>query len=382
MPTLRSLTLSLFTLCLLCASAAAQAQTASHHAAARTNAAALTLAPIDKGERERLINKAQVWRGVDAASLDLFRGPKDTSSIPLDEASASGKPLDCEYIPWGGQNVKHTDSKTPKFSCRLSNGERIKVKYDLRNREIFSEIIGTRLAWATGFLADAVYAVSLNCKGCPSDPWAAKDGEKGSGQVYQLAAVEREVPGKSIKIDAAGGFDFKEVEKISEAEGGAPRAHVDALKLLATLVYYNDAKPENQRILCPPDAITSDGRCSQPYMMLDDMGATFLGSGGFLGGSGKKASLKGWAKRPVFKDRACTGNVPGDSNSTLRSPRISEAGRAFLAQRLTELRKNNLVDIFRAAHVAEVPGEANTPEAWAAALDAKINEIVSTRCGR
>jgi hypothetical protein len=381
MPTLRSLTLSLFTLCLLCASAAAQAQTASHHAAA-TSPAPVRLAPVDKSERARLIQKSQVWRAIDAASLDLFRGPTDTSSIPLDEASASGKPLDCEYIPWGPQNPKTDNSKTPKFNCRLANGEKIKVKYDLRNREVFSEIIGTRLAWATGFLADAVYAVSLNCKNCPRDPWAAKDGETGAGQLYQLAAVEREVPGKSIRIGEEGGFDFKEVDKISEAEGGAPRAHVDALKLLATLVYYNDAKPDNQRILCPPDAITPDGRCSQPYMMLDDMGATFLGSGGFLGGSGKKASLKGWAKRSVFKDRACTGNVPGDSNSTLRSPRISEAGRAFLAQRLTELRKNRLADIFRAAHVQEVPGESNTPEAWAAALEEKIDEIVNTRCSQ
>lgn len=372
---LRQLTYTLFTLCMLCVAAVAQEQADKHHAAA------LRLAPIDKAERARLIQKSQVWRPVDAASLDLYRGPKDTSSIPLDEASASGKPLDCEYIPWGPQNVKHTDSKTPKFSCRLSNGERIKVKYDVKNREIFSEIIGTRLAWATGFLADAVYAVSLNCKGCPRDPWAAKDGETGSGQqVYQLAAVEREVPGRSIKVGAEGGFDFKEVDKISAAEGGAPRAHVDALKLLATLVYYNDAKPDNQRILCPPDAITPDGRCSQPYMMLDDMGATFLGSGGFLGGSGRKASLKGWAKRSVFKDTACTGNVPGDSNSTLRSPKISEEGRAFLAARLAELRGNKLVDIFRAAHVQEVPGEGNPPEAWAAALEQKIGEIASARC--
>jgi hypothetical protein len=377
MPTLRKFALSLFTLCLLCAPAAAQAQMASP-----SELPALRLMPIDKAERERLIRKSQVWRPVETATLDLYRGPKDPSSIPLDEVSVSGKPLDCEYIPWGPQNVKHTDSKTPKFSCRLSNGEKIKVKYDINNREVFSEIIGTRLAWATGFLADAVYAVSLNCKNCPRDPWAAKDGETGSGQRYQLAAVEREVPGKSIKVGDESGFDFKEVDKISESQGGAPRAHVDALKLLATLVYYNDAKPENQRIVCPLEAITPEGNCSQPYMMIDDMGATFLGGGGFFGGSGKKASLKGWSKRALFKDRACTGNVPGDSNSTLRSPKISEAGRAFLAQQLAELRKNKLADIFRAAHVEQVPGEGNSPEAWAAALEEKISEVVNTRCSQ
>lgn len=369
--------ISLFSVSLLAASAAAQTPLAT-----RSALAVPRLAPIDKAEREQLIRRSQVWQPIDAASLDLYRGPKDPSSIPLDEVAASGRPLECEYIPWGPQNVKHTDSKTPKFSCRLANGEKIKVKYDLNNREVFSEIIGTRLAWATGFLADPVYAVSLDCKNCPRDPWAAKDGETGAGQRYSLAAVERELPGRSIKVGDESGFDFKEIEKVSEAAGGAPRAHVDALKLLATLVYYNDAKPENQRILCPVEAITPDGRCSQPFMMLDDMGATFLGSGGFLGGSGKKANLKGWAKRSVFKDRACTGNVPGDSNSTLRSPRISEAGRAFLAERLAELRKNRLADIFRAAHVEQVPGEANSPEAWAAALEKKIDEIASTRCSQ
>lgn len=341
--------------------------------------AAPKLAPINKAERERLIRKSQVWQPVSTASLNLLRGPKDPSSIPLDEASISGKPVDCDYIPWGPQNVKNTSSKTPKFSCRLSNGEKISVKYDLKNREVFSEIIGTRLAWATGFLADAMYAVSVNCKGCPSDPWAAGNGETGSGQFYQLTAVERKFPGDTIETSDGEGFNFKEVEKISEAEGGAPRAHVDAFKLLATLVYYNDAKPDNQRITCPVEAITADGRCSQPYMMMHDMGATFLGSGGMFGG-GKKASLKGWAKRSVFKDNACTGNVPGDSNSTLRSPKISEAGRAFFAQQLSELRKNKLVDIFRAAHVDQVPGEGNSPEAWASALEIKINEIMTTRC--
>ena len=369
--------ISLFSVCLLGAAATAQTPLAT-----RSALAVPRLAPIDKAEREQLIRRSQVWQPIDAASLDLYRGPKDPSSIPLDEVSASGRPLECEYIPWGPQNVKHTDSKTPKFACRLPNGEKIKVKYDLNNREVFSEIIGTRLAWATGFLADPVYAVSLDCKNCPRDPWAAKDGETGAGQRYSLAAVERELPGRSIKVGDESGFDFKEIEKVSEAAGGAPRAHVDALKLLATLVYYNDAKPENQRILCPVEAITPDGRCSQPFMMLDDMGATFLGSGGFLGGSGKKANLKGWAKRSVFKDRACTGNVPGDSNSTLRSPRIGEAGRAFLAERLAELRKNKLADIFRAAHVEQVPGENNSPEAWAAALEQKIDEIASARCSQ
>lgn len=367
--------LSLISVSLFGVSAAAQAQVAGPSALI-----APSLAPVDKAEREQLIRRSRVWQPVDAASLDLYRGPRDPSSVPLDEASVSGKPLDCEFIPWGPQNVKHTDSKTPKFACRLSNGEKIKVKYDLKNRELFSEIIGTRLAWATGFMADAVYAVSLNCKGCPRDPWAAKNGETGPGQLYQLAAVERELAGKSIKLGGESGFDFKEVDKISEAVGGAPRAHVDALKLLATLVYYNDAKPENQRLACPPEAITPDGRCSQPVMMLDDMGATFLGGGSFFGGSGDKASLKGWSKRRVFKDRACTGNVPGDSNSTLRNPRISEAGRAFLARQLTELRRNRLVDIFRAAHVEQVPGEGNSPEAWAAALETKIDEIVNARC--
>ena len=101
----RPLIFSLFSLCLLCAPAAAQVQMANHPALT-----APRLAPVDKAEREQLIRRSRVWQPVSTASLDLYRGPKDPSSVPLDEASVSGKPLDCEYIPWGPQNVKHTDS--------------------------------------------------------------------------------------------------------------------------------------------------------------------------------------------------------------------------------------------------------------------------------
>ena len=45
--------------------------------------------------------------------------------------------------------------KTPKFTCRASDGRSIRVKYfdgdpQSGNREVFAEVVATRLFWALG----------------------------------------------------------------------------------------------------------------------------------------------------------------------------------------------------------------------------------------
>ena len=162
----------------------------------------------------------------------------------------------------------------------------------------------------------------------------------------------------------AAGFDFKEVDKISASEGGAPRAHVDALKLLATLVYYNDAKPENQRITCPLDAITPDGRCEQPFMMLDDMGATFLAAAASSAAAAGRRP-QGLGEAFGVQGHRCTGNVPATptaSSRIRRSAKRAAPSSRSSSRRCPEQARGHLP---RRARL-EVPGEANTPEAWAA----------------
>jgi hypothetical protein len=74
---------------------------------------------------------------------------------------------------------------------------------------------------------------------------------------------------------------------------------------------------------------------------------------------------------------------------TLGNPRISEAGRAFLAERLSELSDRQLHDLFTAAR-ADLRGErmrdangverAVTVADWVAAFRRKRAEVVETRC--
>ena len=70
---------------------------------------------------------------------------------------------------------------------------------------------------------------------------------------------------------------------VDESAGGAPRAHRDALKLLASLAEHIDSKGVQQRLIClSGDARQENpGPCDQPFLMVHDLGVTF-GSGGLL----------------------------------------------------------------------------------------------------
>ena len=74
---------------------------------------------------------------------------------------------------------------------------------------------------------------------------------KGSYEVFQWVALERRFPARAIEItDGTEGWAFFELDKVNSAEGAAPRAHVDALRLLAVFLAHWDNKSENQRLVC------------------------------------------------------------------------------------------------------------------------------------
>ena len=331
-----------------------------------------------KETRADLIARAQVWMPTDVPSMDLLRGPTSPDGF------APGATVACDYVK------RPLDGNSPKFACELSPDDVVKVKYGGTNGEVYGEVLATRLLWALGFGADHMYSVRVICRGCPAGIGII---DRGNGErLVDPAAIERKMPGREIESGGAKGWAWRELEAVREDAGGAPRAHRDALKLLAAFMQHTDSKPEQQRLLCL-DKRSGKGhptreRCASPFLMLNDVGLTF-GSANLLNADTPGAvDLVKWSKVPVWKPgTVCTALLRRSASGTLEDPVISEAGRAFLARLLSQLSDAQLHDLFTAARVQLRPRDPSsgrsgfpTVDEWVQAFKAKRAQIVDRRC--
>ena len=97
--------------------------------------------------------RAQVWSPTDVSSMDVRTGPTGNGEFKF---SAT---VTCDYVS------KQLAGGSPKFAC-ASGDDELKVKYSApasgsiagqSNAEVFAEVAATRLLWALGFGADAMY---------------------------------------------------------------------------------------------------------------------------------------------------------------------------------------------------------------------------------
>ena len=324
-----------------------------------------------------LIHRAAVWMPTDVASMDLLHGPADPRGF------APGAEVTCDYV------ATTLGGNSPKFACRLGPNDVVKVKYGGTNGEVYGEVLATRLLWALGFDADHMYSVRVICRGCPA---SVGNIDRGHGErIVDPAAIERKAPGREIESDGIKGWAWRELEAVREDEGGATRAQRDALKLLAAFMQHTDSKPEQQRLLCLDDngkKHAKHGDCRSPFMMLNDVGLTFGHANMFNSDPPGSVDLAAWSKTPVWKPgTVCTAFLPRSYSGTLEDPVISEAGRAFLANLLSQLSDAQLHDLFLAARVELRPrdpanGRSGFPtiDEWVAAFKAKRAQVVDRRC--
>jgi hypothetical protein len=342
--------------------------------------------PIDKltvEERRALLDRAQVFRPINTRSLDLMAGP----------ASEDGFAVDANVTCKFAYPDEPLTGITPKFECEVAPEDVVKVKYGQDNGEVFAEVAASRLFWALGFVADRMYPVKVTCLNCPDDPhrvsaaeWSlGKPGNVGT-KVFDPAAIERKFDGEPIEVPKFKGWSWRELDDISYNDVGAPRAHLDALKLLAAFIQHVDSKPENQALVCPDDAMGRDRQgnatCSAPLLMIKDLGSSFAAAGKL---SFPKMKLESWRGVEVWKDQAaCQANLTSSIVGTLAHPRISEAGRKFLADRLSLLSDKQLHDLFTAARVERrkdtVQGRQVTADDWVRVFKEKRDAIVNHRC--
>jgi hypothetical protein len=325
--------------------------------------------------RADALRRMQVWRApaVPVREADLSANP------PGPDAFSREEEVTCRFL------LKDSEGLTPKFHCVLKDGEVVKVKYGRRNPEVFAEAAATRLLRALGFGADPVYVVrAVRCVGCPAFPYPrleildAIQMDEGRTTVFQMATVERRSPGLEIEGSTKEGWGFFELDQVSPRHGGAPRADIDALRLLAVFLAHWDNKPVNQSLVCPSGEETRDPPgCRAPFAVVHDLGKTFGPRG---------VDLQSWGGGSVWADptgcRLSMKGMPFDGAS-FADTTITEAGRRKLAGMLGELSDEQLRALFRGARFPELgtqSSQGKDVEAWIAAFRGRVGQIAGRSC--
>ena len=381
-------------------------------------------------QREHYLATAVIWRPSGIPTPDQIReGPPGRSPLRGVELNAAGE-VPCTYEKGGAGSP----GRTAKFTCRTKAGRSLRMKYydgnpQTGNREVFAEVIATRLFWALGFDADAVYPVIVRCLECPADP---NSGTGPRAERRYLAMVEAFYEGTVITTNGNPdeGWRFRELRQAVDSLTGQQhvqqRVYQDALALLSVFVQHGDRKPSQQRLVCrsplDPEAgeiqtiDNDDGfhlpifvehpnatACRTSVVTVQDLGATFGGAGQFTSNVRSKVHLSSWSGTAMFAQRSlkdsrggapppCRGNLaPSLSSGAEPNPPIGDAGRRFLHERLAALTPAHVRALFEAAHVEELKerqqwrdpktGQLLTGiDAWVAVFLKKVDEIGATSC--
>ena len=327
---------------------------------------------VSEAERTDAISRASVWT---------------QPETPIAKARLDSDPRHPQFIECTFA-VTEVGGTAPKFDCTLENGERLRVKYG-RTPEIPSEVAVSRLLHALGFGADDVMLVpKLRCYGCPAEPFLTmrtlglagahelygKVMNKQSYKDFEWVAVERKHWGRPIETEQLEGWAFFELDLIDEKKGGAPKAHVDALRLLAVMIAHWDNKSETQRLVCLSEKDWPEGgKCSRPLAMLQDVGSSF---------GPRKVDLPKWEEQPIWSDRAsCTTTMDGlpYKGATFKPVRITERGRKHLASLLQQLSDQQISALYAGARFDQAKGmvgfNTSPVSEWTRVFKKKVQQI-------
>jgi hypothetical protein len=303
----------------------------------------------------------------------------DTDALLPAPSLPDGHPLTgdlpaCRFL------VSAPSGTSAKFDCVFDGGEVVKVKYG-RNPEIHAEAAATALLTRLGYAADAVHIVPrLRCYGCPRFPFTtmklltytlgeglmSPHGYARGYTDFDWVSVERKWPAAAIETDSQEGWAWWELN-----DSTAPPDEIDAFRLLAVFLGHWDNKSDNQRLVCM-DADAGPA-CARPVLMMTDVGATF---------GPTKLNRARWHDLPVWADsRACAASMRAlpFHGGTFPDTRISEAGRALLARRLSQLSDADVRRIFAEARVPQFQSATDDEQdlrAWVNAFRHRLAQIV------
>ncbi len=323
---------------------------------------------VSDEERAAVIARGEVWHAPD---------------VPIARSSFSApiiKTLSCKF------KLTELGGTTPKFDCIVEDGQEIRIKYG-KGPEIPAEVAATRLLRALGFGADDVTLIEkLRCYGCPEEPFSTMKVVEVTGaepvyrtvidynefEEFEWVALERKFNARPIESEKLEGWSFFELDTVDAKKGGAPRAHVDALRLLAVFIAHWDNKSENQRIVCLSREWSKTSACAKPFLLLQDVGATF---------GPAKVDLDAWEKVAIWADRPrcrlSMRELPYDG-ATFTDVHVTEAGRRFAGKLLSELSDQQITELFSGARFDQKRGifSASKPvSGWVRAFKAKVQAI-------
>jgi hypothetical protein len=199
---------------------------------------------------------------------------------------------------------------------------------------------------------------------------------------FEWVAVEYKFPAPAIETDQVSGWEWRELD-----HSDAPQAEVDAFRLLAAFLAHWDNKSSNQRLVCldslPRQSAKRDGGlrrdrlCATPLAMIQDLGASF---------GPPKVNLARWRDLPVWHDRAsCTLSMRAlpYEGATFEDIRVSEAGRALTAARLSAISDEQIERIFFDARFPQFQAGTDAErdlKAWTGAFKSRVSQIAGARC--
>jgi len=286
--------------------------------------------------------------------------------------------LECRYL------YDEPSGTSSKFDCVLASGEIVKVKYG-RNSEIHAETAASQLLTRLGYAADHVRIVPrVRCYGCPRFPFLMSrllslahvpdpmdpDGYDRGYTDFDWVSVESRFDAPSIETGNVEGWAWYELR-----DSQAPRAELDAFRLLAAFLAHWDNKSDNQRLVCmDPGPAPPDGVCATPLLMIQDLGATF---------GPVKVNLSAWRDRPLWANprecRVTMRDLPF-SGATFPDVQISEAGRLDFARRLSMLSEDDVRRMFVDAKFPEFysgTDDRQDLEQWTAAFRHRADQVNS-----
>jgi hypothetical protein len=359
-------------------------------------------------DRQAAMHSALLFTPTKIADIDVAQGPPQSKKQFIFHLNDK---VTCDFDKPGAK----MGGKTPKFSCKLtkveSSGgqtqtliadmdeEPVKVKFGADNREVYAEVVSTRLMWALGYYADAWFPVRVVCNNCPDNP------ESGSGSPatrnYDQATIVRKADGhKMYEVGKEEeGWSWKELDQFN----GRPTYERDGLKLLGAFMQHSDNKPPQQRLVCDHVKVDQTTNpftttCGESRMLVQDVGATFGSGGWFTSNGGAKVNLGNWSGKHLWKKTGKPGTPEADcpvcqaaltksltATDGLSDPTISEEGRRFLAGLMCQLSDQQIEALFKTARLAEMPDNKGKDEAavvrsWVDAFKAKREELASGRC--
>src|SRR6266850_1755456 len=334
---------------------------------------------------------AKVWQEPDPG-YDPVLGFNPTKgarqgALPVD-SNGLAMPLNCI----ANKDLTQGKGTTPKFHCSVpgvvnDDGELIRYKVkphfkgqsrDKRNGEVYGEFLSSRFSKALGFFADDEWVADVNCPDCEKSLTSSFQGTKFT--TFQPAAGIELPLGKGIDVNCDHNDSGAIAGSLGKlAQGGAPRAEIDAFKLWLAFIDHGDTKTDNQKFACLDSQKNPDGtrtcKPGQAVYYVSDMGSTF----GYNSASEKKARLDGWKGKDPIK---VSGGRCTTTAKSVGDASVSEAGRQLLAtglQRLLDAEKSDgtVTRVFRASRNQE---RDQAPEAWTVEFERKAKTIIDARC--